>query len=137
MKQLRLGDRVLVLISESNSYNWAVHEADQKFDFRKPFITYIGGTKEELEKIKKSLNAVKIELRKAKRLPYPCELKIWGLQWDEARLLSATYEKRLKLLEDFNPSWVCSLLLDHPYDSLQDLINELWDWRYKSEQMMA
>ena len=88
MKELPLGDRVLCLISENNTHDWPVADCDRGIPHRKPFLTYIGGTKAELAKIRKTLSSDLVEVRKARRVSgHPYELKCYGLGWDEARNL--------------------------------------------------
>lgn len=96
MIELRISDRVLVFISEKNTHNWAINEKDKGIKHRKAFITYLGGDIADLVRVRQTLNAAKVQLRFSKRLPYKYEMKIWGLSWDDTRLLPLTFDQRVE-----------------------------------------
>ncbi len=89
MKTLRLGQKVLVFISDSGRFNWAQHERDRALPFRKQFITYIGASSQKkIIKILKELEFEKYALRKGKRLNEAWEAKVYGLAWDDVRAIA-------------------------------------------------
>jgi hypothetical protein len=90
MKALKLG-KVLVFISESNQFNWAIHQRDRALSFRQQFITYLGmNNKRKLIEILREMEFEFYELRQAKRLPYKWEAKVYGMAWDDVRELATS-----------------------------------------------
>ena len=89
MKELRLTEKTLILISESGRFNWPMQETDRAIGYRQQFITYIGGNnKQKLRKELQGKSLEHYELRPAKRLPFKWEAKVYGLAWDEAKNLA-------------------------------------------------
>ena len=74
------------------SIKFVQHPKESKFVI--PFLTFIGGnTKDELKEIRKSLDCKGTQIREAKRIDFPYEMKVKGLRFQDLKTLAKRLRK--------------------------------------------
>lgn len=94
--EIDYGDRIKVFFNESRDNGFKFTQHPQEDNHVLPFLTFVGGNnREELKQIASSLDCKVFQIREAKRLNFPFEMKVRGLKFQDLKTLAEKLSQQL------------------------------------------